>query len=122
MPDLTGQWVSAVSTCTESTKGIKCTLKATLNIQNIGTADSSSCVVKYYLSDDNILDLDGGDTFLKQVSIGKISAGTSITKNLSYSFPYGVSIAGKYIIAVIDADDAVEESDEDNNIAYGLIL
>ena len=63
------------------------------------------------------------DGFLKQVSIGKLKAGGSKTKKLSYSLPSGGSASGKYVIAVIDADNILTEADESNNrTVYGPIL
>jgi hypothetical protein len=45
-----------------------------------------------------------------------------VNKKLSYTLPSGVTASGKYVIAVLDADDAVQETDEnDNVIAFGPI-
>ena len=60
--------------------------------------------------------------FLKEIKTGKLKAGKSKKMSLSYNFPSGVSASGKYIIAVIDADNSVLEANEgDNNVAYGPI-
>lgn len=119
-PDLTGTWTSLTQTCKNTMKGIKCKIKGRLNIQNIGNWDALSSFVRFYLSDDNTYD--GGDTFLKQVATGKIKKGKSKNRTLSYSFPLGVTVSGKYIIAVIDADNTVVEANEtNNNITYGPI-
>ena len=60
---------------------------------------------------------------MKQLATGKITMGKSMKKTFSYSFPYGVSISGKYIIALIDADNTVIELDETNNIlVFGPLL
>jgi hypothetical protein len=116
--DLTGTWTSLNKSCKNSKKGIKCNIKGKLNIQNIGIKDASSSLVRFYLSDDE--SYDDEDTYLKQISIGKIKSGKSMNKTLSYNFQYGETLADKYIIAVIDANDSVDEADEDNNeIAYG---
>ena len=116
--DLTGQWTSVNETCNDSKKGIKCSIEGKFIIQNIGEGDAESAVVKYYLSDDDIFD--DGDTFLKSVSEGKIIAGTVLPKTFKKHFAAGVSLSGKYIIAVVDADNTIVESDENNNyIAYG---
>jgi cytochrome c peroxidase len=118
--DLAGTWTSFTNTCKETKKGIKCKVKGKLNIQNIGTRDARSSFVRYYLSDDSTYD--EGDIRLKQVATGEIKASKSKTKTFSYSFKYGTDAAGKYIIAVIDADNTVEESNESNNYAiYGPV-
>ncbi|MFZ3137531.1 MAG: CARDB domain-containing protein [Thermodesulfovibrionales bacterium] len=111
--NLTGMWTSLTQQC----KGEKCKIKGALNIQNIGYQDAAS-FVNFYLSDDGAYD--AGDMFLKKVSIGTLKVSKSKKMNLSYSFPSGVSAYGKYIIAVIDADNSVlEENEGDNNIIYG---
>jgi subtilisin family serine protease len=117
-PDLTGTWLSCTPICSNTKKGVKCKVKGKINIQNIGRNNAPSSVVRYYLSDNNTYD--GGDTTLKQVSSGKLKVGKSTVKTLSFSFQYGVLTAGKYIIAIIDADSTVEETNENNNIiVYG---
>jgi len=117
-PDLTGTWTSLIQTCKDSKNGTRCKVKGKLNIQNIGTKNAASSIVKFYLSDDNTFD--AADTYLKQVSIKNIITGESSDKNFKYAFPYGETLAGKYIIAVVDADNTVFEANEDNNeIEYG---
>jgi hypothetical protein len=119
-PDLTGTWTSLSKSCKNSKKGIKCGIKGKLNIQNIGKKDASSSMVRCYLSDDE--SYDDGDMYLKQIATGKIKSGKSMNKTLSFNFQYGEMLAGKYIIAVLDANNTVDEADKDNNeIAYGPI-
>jgi hypothetical protein len=117
-PDLTGTWTSLIQTCKDSKNGIRCKVKGKLNIQNIGTKNAASSIVKFYLSDDNTFD--AADTYLKQVSIKNIITGESLDKNFKYAFPYGQTLTDKYIITVIDVDNTVVEAIEDNNIiSYG---
>jgi uncharacterized repeat protein (TIGR02543 family) len=116
--DLTGTWISMKETCKNTKKGIKCSLKGNLTVQNTGNIDVKKSSVKFYLSDDGIYD--GGDTYLKKVSTGKVKAGKSQKKTISYSFKTGFSTSGKYVIAVLDADGQVVEADKsNNNIVYG---
>jgi subtilase family serine protease len=59
---------------------------------------------------------------LKQVSVAKLAIGGSKSIKLSYSFNAGRNASGKYIIAVIDAYNAIIEADETNNaIASGQV-
>ncbi len=117
-PDLTGTWTSLIQTCKDSKNGTRCKVKGKLNIQNIGTKNAASSIVKFYLSDDNTFD--AADTYLKQVSIKNIITGESSDKNFKYAFQYGETLTDKYIVAVIDTDNTVVETNEDNNkIAYG---
>jgi len=113
LPDLTGQWDPISQTCKNTKKGIKCKVKGTLRINNSGTENALSSVVRYYLSGDAVYD--ATDTELKQVSTGTVKTGKTKSKKLSYSFPTGSSAFCQYVIAVIDTDNAVEEISEANN-------
>jgi hypothetical protein len=118
LPDLTGQWMSLSNTCKNTKKGVKCSLKGKMNVQNVGIKNAPSSIVRYYLSENNTYD--GGDIFLKNVSTGTIQQGKGKAKTFSNSFSAGITTGGKYVIAVIDADNTVEELNEANNyIVYG---
>ncbi len=117
-PDLTGTWTYLTQTCKTSKSVTKCKITGELVIQNIGTQNAPSSVVKFYLSDDGVYDEQ--DTFLKQATIGKMKAKATKTTKLTYTL--ATSVLGKYIIAVIDADHTVNEQYEtNNNIAFGPI-
>ncbi len=117
LPDLTGTWTSMTQTCKTKKNRTTCKIKGTLSIQNIGTRSATTSFVRYYLSTDNAYDTN--DTFLKQVATGKVKVNKPKTKKLSYSFPIGQSASGQYVIAVIDADNTITESNETNNqISY----
>jgi hypothetical protein len=120
LPDLTGQWNSLTQTCQNTLKGTKCSLKGKFTLQNIGLSDASSSKVKFYLSDNS--SYDGGDTLLKEITSETISAGGSLTGNIKFNLPTGQTASGKYVIALIDADNTVVESNENNNkVVYGPI-
>ena len=117
-PDLTGTWTTLNQTCRNSGTSFKCKIKGKLSVQNAGQQEAKSSFVGYYLSDNS--DFESSDTFLKKAATGKIKAGKSKNKSISYSFPKGSSASGKYIIAVIDAGNTVAEPDEANNtISFG---
>jgi hypothetical protein len=119
LPDLTGNWLAMKEKCKRTQKEIRCKIKGLFAIHNIGNEDADSSYVRFYLSDDNTYDM--GDTFLKQVSTGmRMKAGKIKKKKLKLKMPNDVSATSKYIIAVIDADNSIAESNESNNtIAYG---
>ena len=120
-PDLTGQWTSLSQSCKTTRSGAKCNISGRLNIQNVGSLNAPSCFVRFYLSYDNVYSK-GKDTFLKQVATGHIKSEENKTRTLSYSFPLGETASGKYIIAVMDADNTVVEIDESNNyVVFGPI-
>jgi len=117
-PDLTGTWTYLTQTCKTPKSGTKCKIAGELVIQNIGTQNAPSSVVKFYLSDDEVYD--ENDTFLKRTTIGKMKANASKTTKVTFSLSKAAT--GKYIIAVIDINNAVNEQYEtNNNIAFGPI-
>jgi hypothetical protein len=76
--------------------------------------------VRFYLSSDNSYSAE--DAFLRQVSESKLKKGTSKRINLSINLSTGVIATGKYGIAVIDPQNVISESRENNGeISYGPI-
>jgi len=112
-PDLIGQWTSLTQRCRDTRNGPKCTITGKLTVQNTGDQNARSSLVRFYLSNDAYIG--GADTFPKQVATGSVKMGKSRTKMLSHSFPLGETASGKSIIAVIDADNTVTESDKGND-------
>jgi hypothetical protein len=120
-PDLTGEWSSLTQVCKPSKKGNQCSITGTFIVKNIGKNIAASSNVNFYLSEDNAYD--EGDTFLKKVAAGKLKVNASKTIKLTYKLqlPLGNTASGKYVIAVVDADNTVVEADESNNtIAYKI--
>lgn len=118
-PDLVGQWVvGPTQSCKGTGSKMKCKIKGRLQVTNSGSeAARTSSRLRFYLSSDSVLD--GDDTALKEVAVGALKPGKSQSKNLSYSLPLGESATGRYVIAVIDADNSVQEVDEGNNRVVG---
>lgn len=114
-PDLTGEWKSLSQKCSNSYDNMKCQIRGKLKITNIGNLNAKSSIVRFFLSEDSLHD--PGDLYLKKTATGKIKRGKSKTRTLSYRLPKGETVSGKYIIAVIDADGAIPEIEENNNIA-----
>jgi|GEM_PF-3467746 len=120
-PDLTGSWVTLTQTCKNTRAGLKCKLRGTLKVENQGNqAASGGAFVYFYLSSDE--NWDSGDSLLKQVAVGSLKPGKSKMRKLSYSLPLGESAQGKYVIAWIDATEAIEETNEANNIVVSSQL
>ena len=114
-PDLSGAWtISPTQTCKSSMKGQKCVVKGKISIVNNGQQEAKASVVQFYLSENSTVE--NTDKMIKKVSTGKIKAGKSKDVSISYSLPAGASATGKYVIAQVDAKNAVAESDETNNI------
>ncbi len=89
-------------------------LTATLMVSNMGTEDAGKSVVRFYLSDN--LTLDASDVELKTTKLGKLKQGKSKTVKLKSKLTE--SVTGKILLAVLDADCAVTESRETNNVSH----
>lgn len=107
-PDLTGEWTKF----SLSYRGTRTIIEGELTIRNIGTEDAGNFKVAYYLSDDNVLD--GGDSLIKTKTIRSLPAGNS--QKLQFIYQSKDPLQGKFIIAEVDSDNQVLESDEGNNI------
>jgi hypothetical protein len=113
-PDLTGSWNNLAHTCKVKPAGLQCKVKGKVTVRNIGTANAPTSFVRFYLSDDE--EFDDGDLFLKQVATGKVKTIKPKMKTLSAKLPLGLNGSEKFILAVIDANNAVGECDETNNV------
>jgi uncharacterized repeat protein (TIGR01451 family) len=110
--DLAGTWTGVDSSC----KKTKCKVRGTVEVTNNAPGDAPSSVIKFYLSTDNVFD--EGDVLLKRVSTGKIKDGQPKNKKLSAKLPGDPT--GMFLLAVLDADGTVSESDETNNtVVFG---
>jgi hypothetical protein len=105
--DLSGTWVTLTSS--DGGKSVS----GTLALNNTGTLGTRGFKVAFYLSDDGIT----FGNLIKTSSIRR-GVGAGATMNISFSFrSRRTSLSGKYIIALIDSDNSVIESDENNNRA-----
>lgn len=115
LPDLTGQWHDfQVFKFTGRTT----ILRAFLRLSNIGEAEATNGFkISYYLSADG----QSLDTLLNSRTITlNLTAGSSREILFARYVPSSISIAGKYLIAVIDSEEKVIEKDETNNkIVFG---
>jgi hypothetical protein len=109
-PDLTGSWSSASQSCRKG----KCTLNGAVRVVNQGTATAPASRLRVFLSDDTVLD-QTSDLLLKTFTIKKLKSGRGTMSKLKVKLPLGVTAAGKYLFAVIDAEIAVPETNETNN-------
>jgi len=126
-PDLFGSWIYLEQQCINRQKGIQCKINGKFSVWNIGYEDAASSI-QFFLSNDGAYD--EGDTLLRvlpshypptgdkhtEMKTGTLKPGKAKVKNMKYNLPPGVHSSGKYIIAVIDPDNAIDEGIEDNNI------
>ncbi len=140
-PDLTGTWGNLTQTSEpiifyggrfDATN----TLTGTFTVRNEGDVDAPSSIVRFFLSNDRTLNGGGAqesrvisrrnrqllqsplqqDLLLTEVATGDVTAEGTKRINLNLTLPHGVSAVNKFVIAVVDANNAVEESDEENNV------
>jgi len=118
-PDLTAEWLYVDQYCYFKKNGkTLCKLNGSLTVTNLGKMNAKKSVIRYYLSDDALLD--PGDAILKESKFGKIKAGKSRTINFRHKLTGSISC--KYLIAVLDIFENIDETDEKNNVAvYGPI-
>jgi hypothetical protein len=107
-PDLTGSWVSL----NRLHIGRRCLIQANFKLENLGIQSAKSSSLYFYLSRDATLD--GTDMRIGKRRVDTLEAGQVVDISLKAKYPN--SIAYTYIIAQIDAGNAVSETDETNNI------
>lgn len=116
--DLQGRWSSMEETCVYKKNSRKCTLSGKFSLENTGSHHAKSSVILFFLSDDGVLDIN--DRKIKTAKTGNVKALSSKNRVYSYKLPQEESAAGRYFIALIDADDTLEETDETNNtVVFG---
>jgi hypothetical protein len=118
--DLTGDWAGVEQQCVRLRTGLHCTLRGTLHLRNPGDRDAPASVIRFFLSADQVPDRQ--DRPLKAAATGILTRGGMRSIRLSAALPDGIRAGGKYVIAVLDAENAVPEADEGNNvIVFGPI-
>lgn len=100
--------------CKTTPRGPRCKLAGTLKVRNLGDQSSPPSSVQIRLS--------GGESYLKRVSTGKLKPGGEKIFKFNIPLPSNPTPAGKEVLAVIDPEDTVLETNEKNNVvAYGLL-
>jgi hypothetical protein len=118
-PDLTGEWDSLEKLCRRSSQRQACKLAGVFRVHNAGTGDAGAFTTEFYLSDGEGTGKEGR-LLLKRAKTGKLLPGGGKRKQMNLSLPSGETGSGKYILAVVDAEEIVNESNETNNVVvYG---
>ena len=107
-PDLWGEWAKVSSEPEDSGYEVSAEL-----IVHSDQGKASNVTVRVYLSADD--KYDQADTLLSAVKLGSINANSS--KSKEFKFDLATSPSAMYLIAIIDPDNAIRESNEGNNIA-----
>jgi hypothetical protein len=85
-------------------------------VANIGDTLADPSTLKYFLSSD--MTWDASDILLGEDAIGTLAIGGSSPQTENLTIPSGTAAGDYYILFFADAEEVVEESNEDNNVAY----
>jgi plastocyanin len=113
--DLTVTWKKVRQACHMGI--LTCAIKGKFVVSNLdGANGTASSTVSIYLSDDAVLNT-GGDDLLTQIPVGPLAAGETKSIKPNVQLPSVTSASGRFLIAVADSGNAVNESNENNNLA-----
>ena len=93
------------------------TLEISVELLNTGSLAAQASIIKYYLSEDSIVDY-GSDIFLTSQTVDTIAIGNSIQIDTSIYIPGNTQVGTWVIIFVADATEQIQEENEDNNIQF----
>ena len=100
----------------KTTVGTQDVVQISYGIENNSTTPLAASDMKIYLSTDQILN--EGDLLIDSVQTSSLTSCQSsfgLLKNIT--IPEGFSFGSYYVLAQLDSDNAIEEADEDNNLA-----
>ena len=111
-PDLTPEDVAPTGTEKYFLPGT--TVEVSSEVVNYGNQDAGAFSIRYYVSEDAVID--GTDTAVSDIiSVGAgLSAGASVTDTVTLDLT-GVSAGARYLGVLVDVEGAVSESSESNN-------
>ncbi|WP_167291179.1 CARDB domain-containing protein [Hymenobacter busanensis] len=95
------------------------TVTCSAYFSNQGSALAPANSLRIYLSTNTTLDVN--DVLLSNVPTAAISPGFGQTYNTNVVIPNTTTPAGYYVLFVADAQNAVPESNEQNNLAYSVM-
>lgn len=106
--DLRPTFVDAPSTAARGS-----TVSVTTAVANGGDAPTGSYTIRYYASTDATIT--SGDTLLKSVTRSGQNAGATLQWSEAVTIPVGMAAGNYFIGVIVDATNAVVESNETNN-------
>jgi len=108
-----------VSTCRTKKGATTCKVTGAINFTSFNLGSNPTALLGLYLSNDAVFD--PGDTKLMKKEVSTAALGALFAKNKALRLkpkpPKGTSLSGKFLILVIDAINAVPESNDGNNFA-----
>jgi hypothetical protein len=112
---VSGEWLELGQTCKKLEKKPHCELTGTLRVFNPGADFAGPSVVRFFLSQDAVLD--DTDTVLGDERVGALLPAAERRVRLEIKLHPGVNASGMRVIAFVDADNDVAEGNETNNLA-----
>jgi hypothetical protein len=119
-PQLFPSWTSVRAKCTGKKKKTRCRITGEFSVVNDGDAPSGPCKVDIWVSKNDVLE-EKVDVKVKTFNVDNgVPAGLEVPFEFSFSTPRGTKVLRRHLIAVVDPDNEVSESDEtDNEEAIG---
>jgi hypothetical protein len=114
--DLTGKWISLYQTCSVD----RCEITGKFLFQNAGNMDAAGSTIRFYLSEDGSF-AEGKNPLLTEVTTTPIEGAGDQVIRLERHFGQDQDLRRKYIIAIIDPENTIVESDKRNNYVMGPI-
>jgi hypothetical protein len=108
-----GRWDGLAIVC-RGTAEDRCRLAGTFTAINPSLGPTPRVALRFYLSDDDVLD--DADLLLAGMPVKPVDMLESQVRTLNVVLPPGTQPIGQFVIAFVDADDIVEESNEANNV------
>jgi thermitase len=87
--------------------------------KNIGSSPAAPSTTSFYLSANNVLD--ASDTLLGTRAVPLLAAGATSVASTPLAIPAGTAAGGWFVIARVDAADAIVETQEGNNTSARLV-
>ncbi|MGZ8219010.1 M4 family metallopeptidase [Methylomagnum sp.] len=117
--DLTGAWkTSPTLVCQGAGSARVCRIKGKLTIRNQSSKKLAKSALGVYLSKDAVLDDD--DSKIARIAVAGIAKKSARSLPINIKLAPNVDASGRYVVAVVDADNAVAENAEGNNrVVFG---
>jgi subtilase family serine protease len=112
--DLSGQWLSLSRNVKKSVS----TFRGKVRVRNVGGQAAPGSVLYVYQSSDSAFQ--NTDLLIGKATVSSIPPGGYVDVSLRLSAPYDGSKA--CLIAVLDATNALSETDETNNVVVSALL
>ncbi len=118
--DLAADWASVKTKYKKAVPKLKVQMQGKLVVSNVGAETvASPFSIHFYLSDDAILDATD-QVAGKPVNAKNLKVGKTKKAKCKVKMPLNEAVTGKFLIALADSGNSVDETTEANNIAvYG---